>query len=88
MLQKVRQEGEKALNDDGSEVQKQIMMHFSKLHGLLQLQEDSILEQLKRAQRQTTDSLVSIGIGLEENIQVRRLFISLLLLVYTQLKYL
>lgn len=57
-------------DEEALKVEKQVIQHFSQIHGLLIREEDEILKKIRNAQNQTHSSLSNIVNELEVNIKV------------------
>lgn len=58
-------------DEEALQVEKQVIQHFSQIHGLLILEEEEILKKIRNAQSQTYGSLSNVSNELEDNIKVK-----------------
>lgn len=61
-------------DEEALQVEKQVMQHFSRIHGLLILEEEENLKKIRNAQSQTYSSLSNIANELEIHIKVNFIF--------------
>lgn len=70
LLQKLETAGGQMHDEEALKVEKQVIQHFSQIHGLLIIEEEEILKKIRNAQNQTYSSLSNIVNELEVNIKV------------------
>lgn len=70
LLQKLETAGAQMHDEEALKVEKQVIQHFSQIHGLLIIEEEEILKKIRNAQNQTYSSLSNIVNELEVNIKV------------------
>ncbi|KAG8261355.1 metal ion binding [Homalodisca vitripennis] len=66
---KLQSNGLQVQDEDAANLERQVAIHYNRLHGLLQLQEEELLKKIRNCKDEAQKSLGSVLSNLEENIK-------------------